>query len=128
MLGTFVALLVRSTLRKKAGVYCVESAVFVPPETWRVTHDQQKNIPRAQGCYEEESLSLMFRTLDKSAIGESAHMPPAYHPSMDGHTKGVFSMSASRDEAEAVVFPIVEEVLRKSGLAPLDIDFLVVNC
>merc|ERR1712232_568885 len=69
-----------------------------------------------------------FRTLDKSAIGDSAHMPPAYHPCMDGQTKGVFDMAASRAEAEAVVFPIVEEVLRKSGLTPLDIDFLVVNC
>merc|ERR1712232_882845 len=69
-----------------------------------------------------------FRTLDKSAIGDSAHMPPAYHPCMDGQTKGVFDMAASRAEAEAVMFPIVEEVLRKSGLTPLDIDFLVVNC
>merc|ERR1712187_161775 len=86
------------------------------------------NIPVAQGCYTEESLSLMFRTLDKSAIGDSAHMPPAYHPCMDGQTKGVFDMAASRGEAEAVMFPIVEEVLRKSGLTPLDIDFLVVNC
>merc|ERR1712187_915097 len=86
------------------------------------------NIPVAQGCYTEESLSLMFRTLDKSAIGDSAHMPPAYHPCMDGQTKGVFDMAASRGEAEAVMFPIVQKVLDESGLAPRDIDFLVVNC
>merc|ERR1712187_114744 len=86
------------------------------------------NIPVAQGCYTEESLSLMFRTLDKSAIGDSAHMPPAYHPCMDGQTKGVFDMAASRDEAEAVILPIVQEVLEKSGLSPRDIDFLIVNC
>merc|ERR1712093_61134 len=43
-------------------------------------------------------------------------------------TKGEFSMAASREEAEAVVFPIVQEVLDKSKLSPRDIDFLVVNC
>merc|ERR1712072_969928 len=49
-------------------------------------------------------------------------------PSNDGQTKGEFSMAASREEAEAVVFPIVQEVLDKSKLSPRDIDFLVVNC
>jgi len=113
---------------RKPAVYCVESSVFVPPESWRIDHQQQKNIARAQGCYNEESFSLMERTLDKSAIGDTAHMPPAYHPCTDGQTKGEFTMSASREEAEAVVFPIVREVLEKSGLSPRDIDFLVVNC
>jgi 3-ketoacyl-CoA synthase len=109
-------------------IYCVESAVFVPPASWRFTHEQQKAIARAQGCYNEESLSLSYRTLDKSAIGDSAHMPPAFHPSVDGETKAIFNMATSRDEAEAVMFPIVQEVLDKSGLTPRDIDFLVVNC
>merc|ERR1712232_224911 len=121
------ALLLRAC-RRKTSVYCVESALFVPPESWRITHEQQKNIPVAQGCYNEESMSLMYRTLDKSAIWDPAHMPPAYHPCTDGQTKGVFNMAASRDEVEAVVFPIVQEVLEKTGLAPRDIDFLIVNC
>jgi 3-ketoacyl-CoA synthase len=114
------------TVRRK--IYCVESAVFVPPASWRITHEQQKNIARAQGCYNDESLSLSYRTLDKSAIGDSAHLPPAFHPSTDGQTKGIFNMAASREEAQAVIFPIVQEVLEKSRLSPRDIDFLVVNC
>ena len=117
-----------SLLCRKQRIYCVESAVFVPPQSWRISHDEQKNVARAQGCYNEESLSLMFRTLDKSAIGGSSHMPPAYHPSKDGITKGLFDMAASREEAEAVVFPIVREVLDKAKLSPCDIDFLIVNC
>jgi 3-ketoacyl-CoA synthase len=112
----------------RSKIYCVESSVFVPPASWRFTHEQQKAIARAQGCYNEESLSLSYRTLDKSAIGDSAHMPPAFHPSADGETKAIFNMATSREEAEAVMFPIVQEVLEKSGLAPRDIDFLIVNC
>jgi len=37
-------------------------------------------------------------------------------------------MAASREEAEAVIFPIVQRVLEKTGLAAKDIDFLIVNC
>jgi len=113
---------------RKPSVYCIESAVFVPPESWRITREQQTNIAAAQGCYNEESFSLMERTLAKSAIGDSAHMPPVYAPSLDGKTKVVPTMADARGEAEAVVFPIVQEVLDKCKLAPRDIDFLVVNC
>merc|ERR1712125_59690 len=74
------------------------------------------------------ALSLMVRTLDKSAIGESTHLPPACHASRGGVTKGVFDMAASRDEAEAVIFPIVQEVLDKAKIAPHEIGFLIVNC
>merc|ERR1712187_695767 len=41
---------------------------------------------------------------------------------------GVTNMAASREEAEAVIFPIVDRVLEKTGTAPKDIDFLIVNC
>merc|ERR1712151_1239653 len=42
--------------------------------------------------------------------------------------KIVASMASSREEAEAVVFPIVQRVLEKTGVSPRDIDFLIVNC
>merc|ERR1712151_405310 len=54
--------------------------------------------------------------------------PPAALPSKDGETKLVADMAASRQEAEAVIFPIVTRVLEKTGTAPKDIDFLIVTC
>merc|ERR1712187_206117 len=60
--------------------------------------------------------------------GQSTHWPPAALPSKDGKTKLVADMAASREEAEAVIFPIVQRVLEKTGVAPKDIDFLIVNC
>merc|ERR1712151_1199203 len=42
--------------------------------------------------------------------------------------KIVASMASSREEAEAVVFPIVQRILEKTGVSPKDIDFLIVNC
>merc|ERR1712187_216843 len=60
--------------------------------------------------------------------GQSTHWPPAAIPAKDGKSRIVADMAASRQEAEAVIFQIVERVLKKTGVAPKDIDFLIVNC
>merc|ERR1719293_246436 len=112
----------------KPRIYCLESEVFVPPESWRMTHEELKTIMRAQGTFTEESTSFLSKTLDRSATGQSTHWPPAALPSKDGETRLVANMAASREEAEAVIFPIVQRVLEKTGVAPKDIDFLIVNC
>merc|ERR1712048_1152637 len=122
-----VAILVRR-LFAKPRVYCLESEVFVPPESWRMTHEELKTIMCAQGTFTEESEAFLSKTLDRPATGQSTHWPPAALPSKDGETKIVASMAASREEAEAVIFPIVQRVLEKTGLAAKDIDFLIVNC
>merc|ERR1712019_313262 len=72
--------------------------------------------------------SFLSKTLDRSATGQSTHWPPAALPSKDGETKIVANMAASREEAEAVIFPIVQSVLEKCRVAANDIDFLIVNC
>merc|ERR1711988_1484300 len=85
-------------------------------------------IMRAQETFSEESTSFLSKTLERSAIGQSTHWPPACLPGKDGKTKIVATMAQSREEAEAVIFPIVQRVLEKTGFAPKDIDFLIVNC
>merc|ERR1719293_387944 len=112
----------------KPRIYCLESEVFVPPESWRMTHEELKTIMRAQETFTEESTSFLSKTLERSATGQSTHWPPAALPGKYGVTKIVATMAQSREEAEAVIFPIVQRVLEKTGVAPKDIDFLIVNC
>jgi len=112
----------------KSRIYCLESEVFVPPESWRMTHEEIMAVMRGQETFTEESLSFISKTLDRSATGQSTHWPPAALPGKDGKTKIVATMAQSREEAEAVIFPIVQRVLEKTGIAPKDIDFLIVNC
>merc|ERR1712048_1232501 len=99
-----IAMLVRR-LFAKPRIYCLEGEVFVPPESWRMTHEELKTIMRTQGTYTEDSTSFLSKTLDRSATGQSTHWPPAAVPSKDGKTKFVGNMAASREEAEAVIFP-----------------------
>jgi 3-ketoacyl-CoA synthase len=118
---------VRSLLRKPS-VYCVETAIYVPPASWQRTHEELLTFLRAQGTYSEESYSFLAKTLDRSDTGDSTHWPPASLASLDGVTKAVMDRDATRIESHEVIFPIVQEVLDKSGLSPRDIDFLIVNC
>merc|ERR1712019_318616 len=74
------------------------------------------------------SISFISKTLERSATGQSTHWPPAAIPCKDGKSKIIADMAQSREEAEAVIFPIVQRVLDKTGIAPKDIDFLIVNC
>lgn len=45
-----------------------------------------------------------------------------------GETTADCSMEAAREEARAVIFSCVDDALKRTGLKPRDIDFLIVNC
>lgn len=121
-------IIVAYILQMKPSVYCIDHEEFVPPESWQVSHEDLHNMMRAQGCYTEESLGFQTKLLERSGIGPSTHWPPATHPSRDGVTPAKFNAAAARGEAEAVVFPIVEQVLERTGVNVRQIDFLIVNC
>jgi len=123
-----IAIVIAYVMQSKPAVYCLENTVFVPPESWQVSHDDLNNMMRAQGCFEETSMDFLGKVLDRSGTGDSTHWPPAWHESRVGKTKALPNISSAREEAEAVVFPIVEELLSKAKLHPRDVDFLIVNC
>lgn len=39
-----------------------------------------------------------------------------------------FSMTSAREEAEMVMFGVMDRLLQRTGVDPKDIDILVVNC
>lgn len=49
--------------------------------------------------------------------------PPAFF-----HEPPVINMDTAREEAEMVLYGAVEELLKKTGLKPRQIDVLVTNC
>jgi 3-ketoacyl-CoA synthase len=115
-------------LTRKPSVYCVDSALFVPPEDWQRSHEELLTFLRAQQTYNEESYTFLKKTLERSGTGDSTHWPPASFPSLDGVTPATMDMANTQVECEAIVFPIVQEIFDKTGVSARDIDFLVVNC
>lgn len=123
-----VGLIVAYWGRMKPSVYCLESSVFLPPKEWQVTQEQLMTMMKAQGCFTEPSLEFTQRVLANSGTGESTAWPPSMVPSRDGKTKSVISVDVAREEAKAVIFPLVRDVLKKTNIHPGRIDFLIINC
>ena len=42
-------------------VYLIDFAVFEPPESWKLSHEQLMDIMGKQGCFTEDSLNFLSR-------------------------------------------------------------------
>jgi predicted naringenin-chalcone synthase len=116
-------------MRKQKPVYLLSFSTFRAPDSWKVSHDQIVEIMNRQGCFTPESLEFMQRILERSGTGQSTAWPPGIVQCLDQRaTKSDRSMEASRKEAEAVIFTVVEEALRRANVAARDIDCLIINC
>ncbi|VAI08260.1 unnamed protein product [Triticum turgidum subsp. durum] len=71
----------------------------------------------------DKSLRFQTRILERSGLGEETCLPPANH-----YIPPNPSMEASRAEAQLVIFNAIDDLVRRTGLKPKDIDILVVNC
>lgn len=116
-------------IRREKPVYLLAFATFKAPDSWKVSHSQILEIMRRQKCFTEESLSFLQRILERSGTGQATAWPPGIVRCLESpDTPSLRSMEASRSEAEAVIFGVVEEALRKANVKPREIDFLIINC
>lgn len=68
-------------------------------------------------------MKFQTRLLDRSGLGECTYLPAALQS-----VPPVISMNTAREEAELVMFSVVEDVLERTGVKAKDIGILVVNC
>ncbi|XP_019242034.1 PREDICTED: 3-ketoacyl-CoA synthase 6-like, partial [Nicotiana attenuata] len=61
--------------------------------------------------------------LERSGVSEETALPPALH-----YIPPTPTMVLAREEAEIVIFSVMDSLLEKTGLNPKDIDILIVNC
>ena len=124
-----VLLLLYWFIHREKPVYLMSFATFKAPDSWKVSHDQIVDIMRRQKCFNEESLQFLQRILERSGTGQATAWPPGITRCLESdNTPSDRSMAASRAEAEAVIFPIVEDALRKASVKPHEVDFLIINC
>ncbi|KAK4346800.1 hypothetical protein RND71_033139 [Anisodus tanguticus] len=64
-----------------------------------------------------------MRILERSGLGEETCLPPAIH-----YIPPTPTMETARNEAEVVIFYVIDDLMKKTGLKPKDIDILIVNC
>jgi 3-ketoacyl-CoA synthase len=116
-------------IRMDNPVYLLSFSTFKAPDEWKLSHDQIIETMRRQKCFTEDSLGFMQRILEKSGTGQTTAWPPGIVRCLaDENTLADRSIEASREEAQIVIFDVVEKALRKAGVHPRDIDVLVINC
>lgn len=126
--GTFVALVIMAwIIRMDNPVYLLSFATFKAPESWRISHDQIIEMMRHQKTYTEDSLDFMKRLLVRSGTGQRTAWPPGIVQTLDGKPPDA-SIKRSREEAEIIIFDIVENAMKKANVTAKDIDVLVINC
>jgi predicted naringenin-chalcone synthase len=131
--ATALALLVLVWLMQiQKPVYLMSFATFKPPESWKCSHEEIKEIMRRQDCFTEESLEFMQRILETSGTGQATAWPPGITQCLHGdhgkHIKSDRSIETSRKEAATIIYDIVQAALDKAHVKPQEIDILVINC
>mmetsp|Transcript_15228 Transcript_15228/g.38648 ORF Transcript_15228/g.38648 Transcript_15228/m.38648 type:complete len:534 (+) Transcript_15228:229-1830(+) len=116
---------------RRSPVYLVDFSVLRPPEEWKMNLTELKKIARhrfgkTQGSRRtEELMDFMCNKIHKNAgvTSVGTYLPPGITDLSQEAT-----MENSRKESEVVLFTLFEDLLRKTGLRPKDIDILIVNC
>jgi predicted naringenin-chalcone synthase len=110
-------------------IYLLSFATFKAPDSWKVSHEEIMEIMRRQRCFTATSLDFLSKILERSGTGPSTAWPPGIVQCLQSEsTPADRSMTAARQEAETIIFSIVQEALQKANCAPTDIDILIINC
>ena len=89
----------------------------------QVAYDVFERRSRQKKCFSEEAMEFQVRMLNKSGVSDETMFPNGLQRDPPEPT-----MAWAREEAEMVLFSVVENLLKKTGMSPRDIDVLVVNC
>ncbi|KAA8529170.1 hypothetical protein F0562_034031 [Nyssa sinensis] len=104
-------------------IYLVDYSCYKPPSTLRTPFSRLLEHATMIMGKHPKSVAFQMRILERSGLGEEACVPPSIH-----YIPPNPSMQAAREEAEMVIFSVMDSLFKKTGLKPKDIDILVVNC
>ncbi|CDY42109.1 BnaA09g28510D [Brassica napus] len=110
-------------MSKPRTIYLVDYSCFKPPVTCRVPFATFMEHSRLNLIDSPKSVEFQMRILERSGLGEETCLPPAIH-----YIPPTPTMDAARSEAELVIFTAMDDLFKKTGLKPKDIDILIVNC
>lgn len=125
MCSTFLIIFILTVyfMSKPRPVYLVDHSMFKPPHIFRVPFSTFMEHNRLNLKDDQKAVEFQMRILERSGLGEETSLPPAIH-----YLNPKPTMEAARSEAEMVIFSAIDDLLKKTGVKPRDIDILIVNC
>ncbi|GLC34145.1 hypothetical protein PLESTB_000842300 [Pleodorina starrii] len=121
--SALAAVIVSYFVLRTRPVYLVDFQVFRAPDNWTATYARFMAGSRNCQRFTDEALEFQEKILVRSGLGQQTYLPPAVQMMPPECT-----MENARKEFEMVVYPIVEELLQRTGVNPKQIGVLVVNC
>jgi len=122
-------------VRRDSPIYLLSFETFKAPDDWKCNQDEIMEMMKRQKCFTQESLNFLRRILDRSGTGPATAWPPGITQCLkpkpndpSDHMMADRSIDASRQEAQLVIFDIVEKALKKANVKPREIDVLIINC
>lgn len=107
---------------------CVGDCIFIFSMNecirMQITKSEFINLAKTSGNFDNAAIEFQHRVLMKSGIGDESHMPR----SVFLQSKGKSALKESREEAAAVMFGAIDDLLAATRVRPKDIRVLVVNC
>ena len=110
-------------MSKPRTIYLVDYSCYKPPVTCRVPFATFMEHSRLILKDSPKSVEFQMRILERSGLGEETCLPPAIH-----YIPPTPTMDEARSEAQMVIFTAMDDLFKKTGLLPKDIDILIVNC
>ncbi|VVA94893.1 unnamed protein product [Arabis nemorensis] len=104
-------------------IYLIDFSCYQPPDFLRAPVSNFIEHLTISGVFDQESLDLQQKILERSGIGDDASVPVTVHEIPPNS-----SLSAAREETHEILFTIVEDLFSKHKIDPKSIDILVSNC
>eukprot|EP00124_Ichthyophonus_hoferi_P003685 Ihof_evm3s336 gene=Ihof_evmTU3s336 len=119
-------------LTSPTNVYLIDFATFKPDKKYTTTTEHFMDLTKRTGLFDQDALDFQEKLIVRTGLGSRTCFPEAMHRADDirkaGDSRAVLNIKSSREEAELVMFTVVEQLLKQNGLVAKDIDILIVNC
>jgi 3-ketoacyl-CoA synthase len=103
-------------------VYLVDLAGYKPGPAHESTRAHAIRQFGLAGGFDDESMAFQKRMMERSGLGEATHFPASLMSN-----PVVMSLRTAREESEAVVFGVVDELLAKTGVRAQDVGIVIAN-
>ncbi|XP_073290427.1 3-ketoacyl-CoA synthase 15-like [Primulina huaijiensis] len=103
--------------------YLVDFACCRPPNELKITKDEYIELAKKSGQFNDAAIQFQQRVLENSGLGDETYLPRVlFQPNYEKELKG------GREEAAAMMFGAVDELISVTRLRLKDIKILIVNC
>jgi len=108
---------------KPKNIYLVDFEVWAGKQEWQISNSDFIFYQTKTGYFTKESLDFQERMSKRTGVGEGTYLPSGLKL-----TPPACTTAKAREEAEEVMFPILDALFASTGVSPKDIDILIVNC